>query len=133
MQFLRFCVVGGAGFVTDAGVLWICVHALAINPLSARCVSFALALLVTFLLNKTWAFRDRARRRDKTSLPTYVAVQGVGFLCNYAIYSLLYLTLPPPLNAPLLCLTVASAAALIVNYLGVSRLVFRGAAPDAPG
>lgn len=124
-QFLRFCAVGAVGFIVDAGVLLIGLRALGFDPIGGRLVSFSVAVLTTFELNRRWAFRDDGGRRYLAAAASYLGVQGLGFLCNLGVYSLLYLTLPPRFNAPLLCLAVASAVALMINYVGASLVVFR--------
>ena len=124
-QFLRFCAVGGVGFVVDAAALLAAVHLCGLDPIGARLLSFAAAVLATFELNRRWAFRGGGTRPYWAALSSYLGVQGVGFACNFGLYTLLYLTLPEPYSSPLPCLAVASAAALAVNYAGASLIVFR--------
>jgi hypothetical protein len=57
-------------------------------------------------------------------LTTYLAVQGIGFLCNLAVYTVAIFTLRAPFNAPLFCLAIASFAGLVINYAGTKHLVF---------
>jgi putative flippase GtrA len=123
-RFLRFSAVGGVGFVVDAGVLLALVHALGMNPIVARMFSFSIAVLVTFELNRTWSFGSIRLHRPLMAFLTYLGVQGAGFLCNLAVYTAAIFALPPPFNAPLLCLAVASAAGLLVNYTGARHLLF---------
>ncbi len=94
-----------------------------------RLLSFSIAVLVTFELNRRWAFKQGAAKPYWAALSTYLAVQGIGFACNFGIYAVLYLTLPLSYDAPLLCLAIASAAALLVNYAGASLVVFRASQP----
>ncbi len=124
-HFLRFCAVGAVGFIVDAGTLLIAVHLFGIDPIGGRLFSFSVAVLATFELNRRWAFRDRGGRRWLRALVSYLGVQGLGFCCNFGLYTLLYLTLPQRYNAPLFGLAVASAVAIVINYLGASLLVFR--------
>ena len=124
-RFLRFCCVGGAGFCVDAAALMGLVHAAGVDPIPARLLSAVAAILTTFELNRRWAFRGVGARRYGAALAAYAGVQSLGLGCNVAVYTGCYLLLPPPLDAPLLCLVAASAAALLVNYAGASRVVFR--------
>ena len=130
-QFLRFCVIGAVGFLADAGVLLLLVHDTAMGAIAARLVSFAVAVLVTFELNRRWTFRDAASIKYWNQLASYVGVQSLGFACNFAIYTGLYLLLPPDPSAPLAALAVASALALFVNFIGARLLVF-GRRPRVP-
>jgi putative flippase GtrA len=123
-RFLRYCVVGTAGFITDATVLLALVHGFAMNPLLARVFSFSLAVMLTFALNQHWTFPAGRRQGLIASFATYLGVQGLGLACNAAIYAVAILALPAPFNAPLFALAIASAVALAVNYGGAKRLVF---------
>ena len=127
--FLRFCAVGAAGFVADAGVLALLVHGLRLDPIAARVVSFAVAVTLTFELNRAWAFGRADKRRRIEAFAAYLGVQGLGFACNLAVYTALFLVLPPPLNAPILCLGLAAMVGLGVNYAGVA---LRGVPPPPP-
>ena len=129
-RFLRFCVVGSVGFVTDASLLMGLVHGLAVDPILARVFSFGVAVLLTFELNRHWAFGP-PNQHLLVAFASYMGIQGVGFLCNFAIYTIAILTLPAGYNGPLFALVVASGVALIVNYAGLRHIVF-GARPHAP-
>ena len=128
-RFLRFCCVGGVGFCVNAAALMAFVQLLGAGPIPAWSLSAVAAILTTFELNRRWAFRGAGAERYWTALAAYVGVQGLGLACNFSVYTGCYILLPPPLNAPLLCLVAASAAALALNYAGASRVVFRAAAP----
>ena len=128
-QFLRFCGVGGVGFAVDALALMACIHGLGLGPIPARLASAVVAILTTFELNRRWAFRGAGSERWWAGFAAYAGVQGIGLACNVAVYVGCNLLLPPPLNAPLICLAAASGAALLVNYAGASRVVFRPKAP----
>ncbi len=129
VQFLRFCTVGGVGFVIDAGALEVATRLVGLDPIAGRLLSFGIAVLVTFELNRRWAFKHGGSKSYWAALSSYLGVQGVGFACNFCIYTALYLTLPLRYDAPLLCLAVSSAAALVVNYAGASLIVFRTSEP----
>ena len=124
LRFLRFCCVGAAGFVTDTGILMALVHLGHVDPIVAKALSFALAVLVTFDLNRRWAFERGRDVRARTAFPAYLAVQGVGFLCNWTVFTACILLLPKPFGSVLVAAVIASAVALILNYLGAARLVF---------
>ncbi len=118
-------MVGGVGFCVDAAVLQLLIAAGSMNPVTARFVSFGCAVLVTFELNRRWAFAGAVQQPYLRRLAAYLAVQGVGFIFNLGVYSAAYLLLPAPLNAPVLSLAYASALALLVNFAGARLVVFR--------
>ena len=128
-QFMRFCCVGGAGFCVNSAALMALVHVAGADPILAWPLSAVAAILTTFELNRRWAFRGAGAERYGMALAAYAGVQSLGLACNFAVYAGCYVLLPPPLNAPLLCLVAASAAALSLNYAGASRVVFRATSP----
>jgi dolichol-phosphate mannosyltransferase len=91
-EFVKFCIVGGMGFITDAGIFNIL--GLSLLPLkTAAIVSGTLAMLVTFLMNNFWSFGSR-KMRDPVILakkfPLYVAVSFVpvifrGYLVSWTV------------------------------------------------
>lgn len=118
-----YAVVGGIGFLVDAGVLHFLLATTGMGPVGARLVSFPIALAVTFFLNRQLVFAG-SRHSLAVAIPAYVGVQGVGYLVNMAIYSVLVFSAPWPLSHPLVALAVASGIALFVNYIGARRIVF---------
>ena len=123
-RFARFCLVGGIGFVTDAGLMALCIHGFGCGPFAARAVSFTVAVLVTFLLNRSLSFADLQGRPVLSALAGYLLVQAFGFACNMLVFALAILRLPEPFSAPLAALALASAVALVLNYAGARLLVF---------
>ena len=117
-QFSKFFVVGGIGFLVDAGVLYLLLAQF--GAYYSRLISFLVAVLITWLLNRHFVF-------EKTTNSTregfsYFIVQGIGFLLNLSIYSFfIYQNLEP-----LWALVIASATALFWNFSGAKLLVFKG-------
>ena len=125
LQVFRFCVIGGIGFLIDATLLVACNKLAGLDPISARGLSFVVAVLATFELNRRWSFHSRRTGTYAATFIAYLSMQIVGFACNLCVYSLLYIGLPNPYKQPVLCLAIASLLALMVNYAGASGLVFR--------
>lgn len=121
--FFRFCVVGGIGFLVDAGLLLVFLQ-LGINLIILRLCSFSVAILVTFELNRRWVFNTNTDAYWKQFL-RYSSVQAGGFLLNFTVFSLLYLLLPPFFYKAVVCIGIASATALLVNFSGLRLLVFK--------
>jgi len=125
-RILAFIVVGAVGFVTDALVLTLLASVFGINVYLARVLSFVPATLVTWLLNRSWAFRATAAPVDarQREYLKYFVVQTGGVLINFAIFSLLLVLLPALKQYPVIPLAVGSAFGLIVNYTGARLWVF---------
>ena len=134
-RFLRFCAVGGVGFMVDAAVLLLLIRMTRLDPLAGRLVSFSAAVFVTFELNRHWTFESSAGRPYGVQLARYLGVQSIGFACNLVVYAATYVLLRPWAAAPLVALGGASAAARMVNYLGTRAGVFSadGGRSRSPG
>src|SRR5215470_12907840 len=86
-RILRFGVVGSAGFIADAAILVLLTSRFGVDPIAARFVSAPIAILFTFVLNRTWSFSDLTQPSIFRSFVSYLSVQGVGFLVNLLVYS----------------------------------------------
>lgn len=120
-RLLRFALVGGAGFLVDAGVLALLLWATPIGPFWARLVSIACAMTCTWLCNRHLTFGPSGRN----ALLEGARYGGVGLAssaANYLIYSGVLLAVPA--TPPLLALVPATALTMVLSYLGYSRLVF---------
>jgi putative flippase GtrA len=126
-HLVRFGLVGGLGFVVDGTVLEAMIF-MGLNPVAGRAVSFPVAVLATWLANRTFTFRDRAQQSRVREASTYVAVQLVGGAANFAVYSALIHSFALFSAWPILALAFGSAAGLMINYLGSKHIVFRGGA-----
>nr|WP_295466735.1 GtrA family protein [Mesorhizobium sp.] len=120
-RFLRFLAIGTVGFVADAGMLWLMLASTPLGVYSARLVSIAFALLVTWLLNRLITFGPSSRP---------VAVEGARYggvgiatsVINYLAYSAFLWAMPD--TPVIVALVLASVVALAFSFLGYSRLVF---------
>ena len=123
-RFVRFAIVGGAGFVIDAGLLALLHHAAGLDPFSARLASICVAAFSTWRLNRAVTFGASRASQTAEGL-RYATVAGLTATLNYLIYALtlvLWRELPPIAAA-----IGATLAAMAFSYLGYSRFVFGGA------
>ena len=125
-RILRFGVVGTAGFIADAALLLLLIDRFGANPIAARFVSAPVAIVLTFALNRAWSFSDLTQPSVFRSFVSYLSVQGVGFLVNLLVYSLVVWIAPMPATA----LAFASAVAMVLNYLGSRYWAFREIGTD---
>ena len=124
-RILLFALVGGAGFLVDAGMLALLLHVSPLGPFSARIVAIAAAMLVTFWLNRTFTFG----RSDRSLAVEGTRYGGVGIsaaLLNYAVYAVILLVFPAVW--PVLAVAAASVVAMVWSFLGYSRFVFGASA-----
>ena len=122
-QFLRFALIGAIGFALDGGGLMLLTEWFEADPIASRFATFSVAVVTTWRLNRRYAFTSGGRRL-LAEFGTYLGVQGFGFLCNLAVYSVAVLFLPHPLNIPIVALVIAAGVGLLANFLGLKHLVF---------
>ncbi len=122
--FLRFGLVGAAGFVVDALVLQ---AGLALDQpaQAARIASILVAMQATFALNDAFVFRRHRRRPLHHRWLGFMAANAFGAVCSYAIFVALIQSGLAWVSEPLPALGVASAVSWTVNYAGSRLLAFR--------
>ncbi len=124
-HFARFCVVGGLGFIVDFSVLK-AVVGVGMSPIGGRIVSFLVAVMATWLVNRAWTFRFHAGQQSLLKeLSRYLAVQSVGFAANFGVYTSMVVGIAALQGRLLPPMIAGTAAGLFINYLGAKHLVFR--------
>jgi putative flippase GtrA len=125
-QMLGFVIVGSIGFLIDAGVLTALTAGLGWGPFVARFVSFPVAVLGTWALNRSFVFASTATSRGQIAreYSRYLGVQSVGAATNMVVYSLALLALPGLERWPVIALALGSLAGLFVNFAGARLWVF---------
>ncbi|MDB5596899.1 MAG: GtrA family protein [Hyphomicrobiales bacterium] len=84
-QFVLFGMIGVAGFLVDASVLFLIMGVTGLYL--GRVFSFFCAAFVTWLMNRATTFRDRrSGHRPAKELVIYVALMLVGGSVNYLVY-----------------------------------------------
>jgi putative flippase GtrA len=126
-RVLSFAIVGGIGFVVDAGLLWLLTRG-GFDPFSARILSIAAAVFTTWRLNRLFTFGASPTSQAAEGL-RYGLVAGLTACLNYAIYAAALLAWPA--LPPVLAAVAATLAAMGFSYAGYSRLVFSGAPATA--
>lgn len=119
-----FAVAGVAGFAVDAGVLQL------IKPwwglYAGRGLSFTLAVLTTWALNRRLAFRGRASRLSlRSELSRYFLLMLVGGACNLVTYGGLVQSSELCQTYPVLAVAAGSLVGMVANYVSTRFGVFR--------
>ena len=137
-QFIKFLVVGTTGAVVDFGIYNILTRGFGWNKIyvvlsyeviAANLVSVFLAILVNFVLNKYWTFRDPNRAVVRQGAG-YFVLNGFTFVLNQLLTS--FFLFRAPLTAVVFGSqkdNAAKAAAigiiLFINFFGSKFFVFR--------
>jgi len=80
MQFIKFCMVGTVGFITDS--LLLLLFSEFCNIYFSRLLSFSVALYITWLLNSAFTFSSG----EKKTFLKYVLSSLIGGAMNYLAY-----------------------------------------------
>jgi putative flippase GtrA len=123
LQFGRFGVVGTIGFLVDTAVLYGGM-ALGLGLYSGRAVSYVAAATTTWGLNRIWTFRGQGGGPVLRQWALFLAVNLVGFACNYGTYAALVASVAFVAQHPVIGVAAGSLAGMIGNFLLSRRFVF---------
>jgi putative flippase GtrA len=121
---LRFGAVGAVGFAVDAGLLVTFVTLADVAPTPARILSFLLAATVTFAFNQRFTFQ-LGGGFSIGRWAAYVMTTATGACINIGIYRLWIAYVDTSPLQLVIGTAVGSLAAMSINYLASSALVFR--------
>ncbi len=131
-RFIRFGLVGGAGFFVNEAALWVILNFIGLDRYTAQIPAFFVAVTFTWWGNRVLTFREHAAQ---TSLirewVKFVAANGIGAIANYALYVSLLRFAPHPANSPYLALAAGTLLGLVFNFTMSKRFVFRGSSHTA--
>src|SRR6202000_3143447 len=118
-RFLRFGIVGAAGFVVDEGLLSIGHYLLKLDPYTARVISILCAMTFTWWGNRTLTFAEHAAEGAGAMLREwlkFVLANALGSVANYIVYTLCVRYAPSPLSNPLLAVFVGVLVGMGFNF-----------------
>lgn len=142
-KFIRFSLVGVVNTAVDWLIFFLLVWASPLfssTEVLAKSVSFLAAVVVSFLLNSLWTFRDEVDKGKKQGvgfwnparLGRFFATSLVGLVINTGSFSLVrqLLSSLPGSYARILSLAVATVAALLWNFVVNLKWAFKVQRPS---
>jgi putative flippase GtrA len=124
MEFLRFALVGAAGFAVDAATLTLAL-AMGASVYTGRGFSYLSAATFTWAVNRSWTFPDSEEFFLRQWMK-FMLANAMGGLINYGVYVALIAGSPRVFAAhPVLAVAAGSIAGLFVNFTLSKRFVFR--------
>lgn len=139
-QFVKFGIVGGIGFIVDfsvylslsRGLDWRTVfEILGYQFIAPNLVSVLAAMIVVFLLNKFWTFRDPRTAELARQGARFFLFYTFTYVLNQFVTSFFAFRLPALQtlfggNADLVAKVIAIALVTLVNFGGNKLVIFRG-------
>jgi putative flippase GtrA len=119
-QLLRFCVVGGTGYLVNLAVFSALVYGVDAHHTVAALGAFAVAWTSNFVVNKFWTFRRHGLSALQQGV-RYLAVSLVALGLNLVLLEVLVRAGTPEVVGQ----AVAIAAVMPVNFLLNRRWSFR--------
>ncbi|MCA0202484.1 MAG: GtrA family protein [Proteobacteria bacterium] len=125
-EFLRFVIVGAAGFVVDAGALMFATSALGLGLYSGRVFSYLCAATFTWICNRRFTFAGTAQPAIVQWL-RFLGANAIGGAVNYGVYAAVVTLSVLGARFPVLGVAAGSAAGLLFNFAVSKYWVFRRA------
>jgi putative flippase GtrA len=114
VQLMKFCAVGGSGYVVNLCVFATCVELLDVHHLVAATAAFVVAVLNNFWWNRHWTFRARGGHAGFQAA-RFFTVSIAAFLFAAAILELL-VSVAGVAELPAQAISIVAATPL--NFLG---------------
>jgi putative flippase GtrA len=114
LQLVKFCLVGGSGYVVNLAVFALVLWAFGLHHLLAATVAFAIAVANNFWWNRHWTFAARGERA-RFQAPRFFAVSIGAFVVQAAMLELLVVGASVP---EVVAQAVSVAAAMPLNFVG---------------
>jgi putative flippase GtrA len=121
VQLVKFCTVGGSGYVVNLCVFAVCVELLDLHHLVAATAAFVVAVTNNFWWNRHWTFRARGGHAGFQAA-RFFTVSIAAFLFAAAMLELLVSVVGLP-DLPAQAIAIVSATPL--NFIGNKMWSFR--------
>jgi putative flippase GtrA len=127
-RFLRFGLVGAAGFPVFAAVLFVCHDLLGLSKQISWFPAFFISATFTWWGNRLLTFREHAARENLVKeWSKFIIANGLGALANLLLYTALVQFAPSPANNIYLAAAAGTLLGFVFNFTMSKRFVFRSA------
>ncbi len=87
-HFVRYVLVGGTTFLIDLSILYILHGVLKLNLAGSTSVSYWIAIVYNFVLNRYWTFDVREKTNLKNNITTYFILLVFNYLFTVTFVSI---------------------------------------------
>jgi putative flippase GtrA len=121
IQLIKFCTVGGSGYVVNLCVFAVCVEVVGLHHLAAATVAFVVAVMNNFWWNRHWTFKA-GQGHAGFQAARFFTVSVAAFLFAASVLELLVSVVGLP---ELLSQAISIVAATPLNFIGNKMWSFR--------
>jgi putative flippase GtrA len=121
-HYCGFLLAGALALITDGALLEILTRIVGLDPLLARPFAIAVAMVVSWLINRTVTFSVEAPPSGR-EFAWFAAVSWTAQAVNYLLFATVLVIRPA--TPALLALVLASLVAMLVSYFGFRYRVFQ--------
>ncbi len=131
---MKFAIIGGFNTVVDFGILNLLSWGTGITSgnglIPLNIISFSVAVVNSYVLNKRWTFHDQATGDTGRKFSLFLLVSLIGVVINTVVLRIVTTNIDPMFDlSPQLWLNVGKAAAtaisLVWNFVGYKFFVFK--------
>ncbi len=129
-QIFWFIIAGTVGFVIDAGVLEFAVRYADAGLFSGRIISFSIAVIATWQLNRMLTFKQKAIsvigiKKALLEFFKYLLSSSLSIAINFGIYTFSVLSFTLCHEIPSLAVALGSVGAMFVTFFMSKYWVFK--------
>ena len=124
MRAVKFGAVGVANTLLDLCLFSVLTLVLGSPAVAANVVSYSAGIVLSFVLNRAWTFRDRERGRTWSRLMLFLAGNLLGLALSTTVVALLVKAW-----GPLLAKAASLGVTFAWNYAFSNLIVFRSGRP----
>lgn len=120
-KIIRYIFAGGIGAVTNIGTFSILFHIIRVWYITSSILAFIIAIFVSFVMQKYWAFRDTDHSQIKTQATKFFIMGGINLLINtllvFIFVSLAHLN-------PLVAQILSAGLIAVATYFLYQKFIF---------
>lgn len=122
-DFVKFCMVGGSGFVLNLGILTFFYRILGWPVFVSQLIAGEVALFSNFMLHHNWTYKNRSGKKSILHLlwqfhaTSWLAIVGTAAVLSFMIHAAKF--------PYLIALGLAAGSALIWNFVWSKYVIWR--------
>ncbi len=127
-SFVRFGMVGAAGYLVDAAMLALTTGPLGMDPYRGRAIAIAMAMTATWVGNRYFTFAQRRARGSVGAIAQealkFAGTNMIGAAVSYGVYAALVRFAAEPWSNLFVAQIIGVLAGLVFNFTLSRTLVF---------